>query len=344
MTGGVTGGVTGDVTGDGVLLLTRTDVRGLASVRDYYDAAAEAFRAVAAGRVHSPSPMEIEGNLGAFHAKGASMDIGGRRLAALKLNGNFPENAKRFGLPTIQGAILLCDADNGALLAILDTIEITLRRTAAASALAADLLARKDAKTLLICGCGVQGRAHAEALAPVRDFKRAYVHDIEHEKASKLAAELTTGLGISFNAIRDLCEAAALCDVIATTTPSNTPCLLPAHVGAGVFIAAVGADNPAKNEIAPDLMRQSAVITDVTRQCEIMGDLRAAIGAKAMTRDDVRAELCEIAVGKKAGRMADDEIIIFDSTGAAFQDLAAAAMIYERALKTGVGARLALGS
>src|SRR5688572_15261197 len=132
------------------LILTRADISALMTPADYLEAVKDAFRAAKEGRANAPGPMHLPASGGGFHAKGASYR-GRRAYAALKLNGNFPGNPARTGLPTIQGAILLCDAENGALLAVMDSIEITLRRTAAASALAARHLARPDSRTALIC-------------------------------------------------------------------------------------------------------------------------------------------------------------------------------------------------
>lgn len=326
------------MTDRGAVLLTKSEVAALARPVDYYDAVAAGFRAFAEGKVHTPSPMEIHGADGAFHIKGAAMEIVGRRYAAVKVNGNFPLNPLRTGLPTIQGAILLSDAENGTLLAIMDSIEITLRRTAAASAVATDLLSRKAAETLLICGCGVQGRAHLEAIAPLRPFKRFFAFDAAPERAQKFSAEAMEALRLPVEPVADIAGAAEASDVIVTATTARSPLSLPASLRPGAFVAAVGADNPMKNEIAPSLMASSVVIADVTAQCEIMGDLRVAIAAGAMTRDDVRAEIGEVLTGERPGRLTDDEVVIFDSTGAAFQDLTAAVMIFGRAKSSGMGA------
>jgi len=322
----------------GALLLTRSDIRQLATCKDYYDAVADGFRAFAGGKADTPSPMEIHGEGGAFHIKGASMKIGGRSLAAVKINGNFPGNPGSFGLPTIQGLIVLADASNGSLIAILDSVEITSRRTAAASAVATDLLAKKAAQTLLICGCGVQARAHLEAIAPLRGFRRLLAYDMAADRAERFVAEAMDNLGLTVTISSDLEEAAASSDVIVTLTTSKTPLPLADSVRPGTFIAAAGADNPFKNEMPPELMRRSVVVTDVTEQCAVMGDLRAALAAGAMTRGDVRAELGQILTGAGRGRASDDEIVIFDSTGAAFQDLTAASMAVERASSVGKGA------
>ena len=127
------------------------------------------------------------------------------------------------------------------------------------------------------------------------------------------------------------------------SSSSRRPFLGLAHVAGGAFVAAVGADNPEKSELDPDLMAAAAVVTDVTAQCLVMGDLHHAVAAGAMTADAVRAELAEVLGGRKPGRRDDDEIVVFDSTGTAIQDVASAAVIYERALGAGAGLKLQLG-
>lgn len=327
----------GETPGAGTLLLSTSDIASLATLADYLTAAETAFRAFAAGAVASPPPMEIPAAAGAFHAKGAAMGSGSRSLAALKLNGNFPANRERFGLPAIQGAILLCDAETGSLLAILESSEVTLRRTAAASAVAAQLFSRGEAPTLLICGCGVQGRAHVEALSAVRSFRRIYAYDANADAARAFCGEMRARMKVTIETSADFETAARDSDVIVLATPSRSPILRREHLRAGAFVAAVGADNAQKNEVAPDALAASVVVTDVTDQCAAIGDLRAAIAAGAMTREDVRAELGDCLSGAQQARITEDEVIIFDSTGAAFQDLAAAALIYDRARNAGVG-------
>jgi ornithine cyclodeaminase/alanine dehydrogenase-like protein (mu-crystallin family) len=110
----------------------------------------------------------------------------------------------------------------------------------------------------------------------------------------------------------------------------------------GAFVAAVGADNPHKHEIAVDLMAASAIIADVTDQCATLGDLHHAIDAGVLRRDDVRAELGQVVAGLRAGRHSPAEVVVFDSTGTALQDVAAAALAYERAVASGRGLPIAL--
>ena len=312
----------------GTILLARRDIAALMDNAAWLDSVETGFRAAAEGRALAPPPMALEAIDGAFHAKGASLMLD-RLYVALKLNGNFPLNPDRNGLPTIQGALLLCDGSNGALLAIMDSIEITLRRTAAATALAARFLARPDSATVLICGCGEQGAAQLDALCEVLPLRRAFAWDRDTAKARAFAAARCRP-GLSVEAVGELRDAAAA-DVIVTCTTAATPFLEPGLVADGAFIAAVGADSPHKSEVQPALMKRAMVVADVLAQCAIMGDLHHAMKAGAMGADDVHAELHELVAGTKPGRTNDAQIILFDSTGTAMQDVAAAASIYARA-------------
>ena len=304
-----------------VMIVGRRDIARVMSPADWLEAAEQAFLAVAEGRAHVPPPLHLPVERGAFHAKGATIRLE-RHYAAVKVNGNFPGNPAELGLPTVQGTIVLADASNGMLLAILDSIEVTLRRTAAATALAAKLLAPR-AETLLVCGCGEQGRAHVEALRDVLPIRRIMVWDQDDGAADALAE--TAGA----TAVRDIAEAAPAADVIACCTSARKPFLRSGMVTSGAFVAAVGADNADKSEVAPELMAAARVITDSTQQCAGFGDLHHAIAAALMTEADVHAELAEIVAGT-AGHCLPEEIVVFDSTGTAVQDVAAAAMIHGR--------------
>ncbi len=311
------------------MLLSRRDLAALMNAGDWLETAEAAFRAAAEGAGTVPAPMTLEGRGGTFHAKGASIEHDDRLFVALKLNGNFPANPALRGLPTIQGAILLCDGETGSLLAILDSTEVTLRRTAAASALAARHLARPDSASLFLCGCGAQGAAHLTALREVLPLGRVYAFDRAPERARAFAGQAAAS-DLAVEAVRDF-EAARRCDVIVTCTTATLAFLGRDDVGPGCFIAAVGADSPAKSEIAPDLMASALVVADRLDQCALIGDLHHAISMGAMTRADVHGELGELVTGRKAGRTRPDQITLFDSTGMGLQDAAAAAVLFTRA-------------
>ena len=322
------------------LVVGRREIADLMAPGDWLGAVEAGFRAAAEGRASAPPPMHIEGEGGAFHAKGASLFLN-RLWAALKLNGNFPSNPGRRGLPTIQGALLLCDGETGSLLAVMDSIEITLRRTAAATALAARHLARPGSAAILICGCGEQGAAQLAALRALLPLRRLLAWDRDEARARAL---VDSAAGLDAAVADDLAGAARQSDVIVTCTTARSPFLKAGMVAPGTFVAAVGADSPDKSEIAAELMARARVVADVRDQCAVMGDLRHAIAVGAMTREDVRAELAELVVGARPGRTNEEEITVFDSTGTALQDVAAAVWIYERAASAGAGLAVALGT
>jgi ornithine cyclodeaminase/alanine dehydrogenase-like protein (mu-crystallin family) len=314
------------------LVLTRADIAELMTLADYRASAEEAFKALATGRAMVAAPMHIPAVDGGFHAKGAAFDTAsGTAYAAVKVNGNFPRNPLRNGLPTIQGAIVLSDAHDGSLLAIMDSIEVTLRRTAAASALAARYLARRNATTLTLCGCGEQARVQVAALNDEFQLRHVYAWDIDPGAAAAFAGEMSAQLNLEVLCVKNLAAAAKSSDLIVTCTTSRSPFLDEVDVRTGTFIAAVGADSPDKSELTPRLMAQAKVVVDTLEQCLSMGDLHHAVAAGVMTAGDVHATLSELAVSQRPGRVDDDEITIFDSTGTAIQDAAAAVRIYERA-------------
>ena len=313
-----------------MLFLDSGDVRALLSITECIAAVERAFRLHGEGKASKPGVLGVHASHGTFHIKAGILDVG-RPYFAAKTNANFPGNMERHGLPTIQGVIALFDAERGTPLAILDSREITGLRTGAATAVAAKYLARDDASIATICGCGVQGRTQLAAVAAVRSLNRVYAIDRDAQEARRFAREMSNELGIDVIAASDLGAASRESDICVTCTPSRTAILGPDDVTAGAFVAGVGADNEDKQELAPALLTRAAVIVDILDQAAVAGDLHHAIAAGVMTRNDVRAELGEVVAGRKPGRMHNDEIIVFDSTGTALQDVAAAVAVYEKA-------------
>lgn len=292
-----------------------------------------AFRDRGAGR---PAPSAISGlelRDGGLHAKMASLELS-RPYVAVKVNANFPRNPVEHNLPTIQGLLVLFDGTNGVPLAVMDSGPLTTLRTAAASAVAASLLARPDASTATFIGCGVQARAHLEAIHLVRPLRRIVAVDARPAIAHEFSVLARRSLGVDVTVASSLAAATRESDIIVTTTPSRSPLLDVDDVSPGTFIAAVGTDSEHKQEIAPALLRVAAVVVDDLEQCGRFGDLHHAIACGAMRRGDVRASLDQIVAGTRQGRLDDSEIVIFDSTGLAIEDVAAAALVYERAAAT----------
>ena len=262
-----------------------------------------------------------------------------RPYFAAKTNANFPRNGARHGLPTIQGVVVLCDAANGFPLAVMDSISITALRTAAATAVAAKYLAREECAVALVCGCGAQGAMQLRALCRVRQPKQVYAYDQDANRAAEFARNLSGELGIRVTPVTDLGAAVAGSDIVITCTTSQRFFITHDMVRPGTFIAAVGAYNPDKQEIDPQLLARHTVVADILEQCCAIGDLHHAIECKIMTRADVHAELGQVVAGIKPARTRDDEIIVFDSTGTALQDVAAAAAVYRRAAGLQQGVR-----
>lgn len=323
------------------LILRRSEIAGLMHTSDYVAAVEAAFRCYATGGSEVPMPMHIRAEHGAFHAKGARVELD-HGYVAIKVNANFPLNAQRARLPTIQGVIVLCDARDGSLLAVMDSIEVTLRRTAAATVIAARFLAREEADCVAICGCGEQGRAQLTALAEAMSLKRALVWDVDREKARVFAHEMNHLPGMEVIAVPHVVDATQSSDVIVTATTARMPFLTRNMVSSGTFVAAVGADSPEKSELLPELMADAKIVVDLVAQCAVMGDLHHAIKAGLVTLQDVHGELSDLVTGRKSGRTDPDQITVFDSTGTALQDVACAARIYQRAIANNIGCYLAI--
>jgi alanine dehydrogenase len=312
-------------------ILTHSDVAALLTIDDCIAAVESVFRDYGEGRVAPPQSLGIHAANGTFHVKAAVADV-----FAAKINANFPGNPRDHVLPTIQGLIIVMDIERGTPLGILDSTLITTLRTAAASAVAAKYLARKHARTMTIIGCGIQGQAHIEALLRVRPIETIYAFDIDTHAAERFAQRL--GIDIATN----LDAAVAASDIVVTCTPSRTPILEARHHHPGLFIAAVGADNPEKHEIAPSLLAQSRVVPDILEQAAKMGDLHHALAAGAMTVNDIHGELADVICARVPARQNDDEVFLFDSTGTALQDVVTASVVLSRAVERGIGLEVGL--
>ncbi|HUQ27529.1 MAG TPA: ornithine cyclodeaminase family protein [Usitatibacter sp.] len=312
------------------LQLSGADVERLLTPDACIAAVEHAFREHALGHIPTPGILGMHAPSGSFHVK-AGFITTDRAYFAAKINANFPANVSA-GLPTIQGAIVLFDASNGEVLAIMDSIAITALRTAAASAIAAKHLARSRCETLLLCGCGGQGAAQLRSMLAVREPARILVFDQDVDRAQRFASSMGAGLGKEIVVARDLATAVTASDLIITCTTARRFFITREMVRPGTFIAAVGADNEEKQEIDPQLMAAAKVVTDLTDQAARIGDLHHAIDAGVMSAADVHAQLGELIAGLKRGRENDDEVTVFDSTGTGLQDVAAAVAVYRSAI------------
>jgi alanine dehydrogenase len=314
------------------VLLKRNEVASLLGIDECMDAVERAFKMRAIGEAAAPGILGIHTTDGGFHIKAGILHLQ-RQYFVAKINANFPMNPKCHGLPTIQGVIAVSDASNGKLLALMDAMEITTLRTGAATGVAAKYLARADAKTATIIGCGNQGKISLRALMKIRELERVYVNDIDPLIAKRFVKELGKEFPISIEAIEQIDPAIRESDICVTCTPSKKYFLKRESVMPGTFIAAVGSDNEDKQELDPRLLAENKVVVDSLEQTAKFGELHHALDLGIMNSDQVYSELGDIIAGHKKGRTSPDEIIIFDSTGIALQDVAAAAIVYEKAVQ-----------
>jgi ornithine cyclodeaminase/alanine dehydrogenase-like protein (mu-crystallin family) len=314
-----------------MLVLDADDVVRLLDMPSCIRAVEAAFRARGEGRAAPSATLGFPLDGGSLHVKVASLDLS-RPYVVAKVNANFPRNPQERKLPTIQGALVLFDATCGTPLAVMDSAPITTLRTAATTAVAASRLARADASTVTFVGCGVQARAHLAALCQVRPLRRAFAIDMRPGAADEFRKFATAEHGLECSLSTSLGRATRASDIIVTSTTSQRAILHLDDVTTGAFVAAVGADSEHKQEIDPLLLRESVIVVDDLEQCARIGDLHHALAARVVAKSHARASLDQVVAGERPGRLTDDETIVFDSTGLALEDVAAAAIVYERTL------------
>jgi alanine dehydrogenase len=327
-----------------VRILSRTDVERVLDLPSCIDAVESGLRAAAANRAHS-AILGLHARDGGLHGKAAYLEQdaeSGRSWFVAKLNANFPRNPERFGLPTIQGVLALFDGECGRLVALMDSGALTIIRTAAATGVAARLLARPEGASLTIIGCGAQAFAQVRAVASVRPIRRVIAVDAVSEAADRLATRIRTELRIDAAAQAIRRDDPYDSEIIVTCTPSRRPILGARHVRPGTFIAAVGTDHEEKSEIEPALMAMADVVVDSLSQSTTIGDLHHAIEAGVMTSGDVRGELGALLNESARAPWDSRRTVIFDSTGVAVEDLAAAVLAHRKAADAGIGNHIAL--
>jgi alanine dehydrogenase len=315
-----------------VLVLSRSDVERLLDLDRLREAVARAMADLSAGRVSMPPRIAalVPERDALLAAMPAYLPTSG--ALATKLVSLFPRNTDR---PTHQAVIVVFDAENGSPLALMDGEAITAARTAAGSALATDLLARKDPDRLVVIGTGVQARAHLRAVSRVRKFGSICVVGRDVEKAKALALEVgADGSAQIEQAVREA-------DVVCACTHSPEPVVRRKWLKPGVHVNSVGY-NTAGREVDGATFRDALVVVE-SRAATLApppagsNDIAIAIAEGAMTREHVHAELGELVSGARPGRANAQQITLYKSVGVAVQDAAAAAMVLEAARTSGVG-------
>lgn len=326
----------GDMTIPKTLVLTVAEIRGLLDARELLPGMREAFvkysmeRAVPARRF--PVVLPDTSTTGAGGMVLAPGIIPGVPAYTVKVNAKFPG-----AVPAIKGVILLHDIKTGDLLSVLESGHITAVRTGLAGAIAADVLARKDASRVAIIGAGTQGRVQLSSLALVREISAVSVFDTTPGAAERYATEDHEGVACEIHPVASVAAAVEGADIVITCTWATEPFLFDVMVAPGTHITTVGPDSPNESEVDAGLIRKSLFVCDDHDLAVEMG----AIGGAGLDAESIHAEIGEVIAGAKSGRSSTDQITVFGSVGLAFQDLAAAWLVYEKAKASGQGQSIA---
>jgi ornithine cyclodeaminase/alanine dehydrogenase-like protein (mu-crystallin family) len=292
---------------DDILVIDHATVLAAASPAEAIERVRDAFIRHSQGSWSMPAKVYLESPPdGDFRA----MPALGDGIALVKWVTSFPINPSR-GLPVVMGTILANDATTGEPRAIIDARAVTALRTGASAAVASLALARKDARTVGIIGCGLHGAWAARCLAAA-GYGPGVCSDLNPDAAAALAGEL----GWSAGSLED----ALACDVISTVTPGTKPIADADELEEGSHLNALGADGPGKSELTVDAVLRCRLFCDEWTQASHGGELHAAVEDGRVGREDVM-EIGRVLLGER-GRTSDQEITLFDSTGLAIQDLA----------------------
>jgi len=313
-------------------ILTEAELRRIVPLnREAIACVEDAFHALATKSVAMPPilRLDIPEHRGEVDVKTAYVpDLDG---FAIKISPGFFDNPK-IGLPSTNGMMVLLSSRTGLVQALLlDNGYLTDVRTAAAGAVAAKHLSRKDASVAVIFGAGMQAKLQLKALALVRPIREAQLWARDAAKAEAAANALAEELGFPVKAATDPRVAVDAADIIVTTTPSEKPILMAEWLRRGQHVTAMGSDAEHKNEIDPQAIARATYVADSLRQTRRLGELHHAIAAGLIAPDAEFAELGQVIAGQRIGRTHADEITIADLTGTGIQDTAIATLAFARA-------------
>lgn len=303
-------------------LITADEVRARLTQKACIPLVREAMISLSAGKTRQALRQIVD--LGGGNAFGSMPGAIDGLCHGAKLISVFPGNVAAGG-KAHEGVIVLFDPENGKATCAVDAGEVTAIRTAAASAVATDALAREDATTLTILGTGEQGWQHALAMHEVRDLKAITLWGRDIDKAQDLAARIAEAIGIETHACPSVAEACAAADIICTTTASPEPVLLLDHVTRGVHINAVGSSRAGPTEIDPCLIPVSLFVPDHREGVIAQGsEYLDAVELGIADERNIGPEIGEILAGRATSRTSAEQITIYKSLGSIVQDIAAA--------------------
>jgi len=330
-----------------LLFLNRRDVEDLLPLGECIERMADILAALARGEASQPLrslfwlPGEPRRNLMAWMPSERSGPPGQEALA-MKVLTLFPGNHAR-GLDSHLGFVLLFDGQSGEPLAILDASSVTGIRTAAASALATRLLAREDAADLALLGSGVQAQNHLAALKEVRPVKRVRVWSRDLERGKRFAAAASARHGLPVEAVASAEAAVSGADLICTVTASREPVLRGEWIAPGAHVNAVGACTPTARELDTAAVVRARFFGD--RRESVLkeaGDFLLPMNEGSIAEDHLLGDFGDLLLGRIQGRLAPDDVTVFESLGIAVEDLASAQHVYAKALVAGRGVKLEL--
>lgn len=327
-----------------ILVLNQHEVAAQLPMADCMTAMEGALRALAEGDAQLPlrTIIRLPDGKSAFGAMPAY--LGQPAAIGLKAITVFPGN-EGSALDSHQGAVLLFEAEQGRLLAVMDASSITAIRTAAVSGVATRLLAREDARQLGLLGSGVQAWTHLEAMLVARpSIETVHVYSRNHGHSVRFARRAREQFGVQVSAVGEAADAVVRSDVVCTVTSSRLPVLEGAWLAPGAHVNAVGASLKDARELDTAAVRAARLYVD-RRESALAeaGDVLIPMREGAFGEEHIIGELGELLLGRIEGRRAADEITLFKSLGLAVEDVAAAYVVYERATAAGVGTRVELG-
>lgn len=322
------------------LILNQSEVLSLLRSQEVLDAVEGAFRAYGLKQVQMPPKSYLFYNQYSGDLRTMPAYIEPADATGVKIVNVHPKNSEK-GLPTVMAVVVLNDPKTGYPLAMMNGTYLTALRTGAAGAIASKYLARKNATVVGFIGCGVQAQTQLEMHVLVRNVKRIVVFDTNQSVLDHFANWAVEKFRVDVVPAKTVQEACRS-DILNTLTPVKTPIVKKEYVSAGIHINGIGADAPGKEELEASILKIAKVVVDDWEQAHHSGEINVPFEHGEFTRADLHAELGEIVAGLKPGRENDQEITIFDSTGLGIQDIAVAHLVYNRAVKSGIGTRVNL--
>ena len=321
------------------LILNKTDVASVLTMKDCMIAVENAFRELAEGTAVLPLRTSITPPGGLSLYMPAYLKTMG--ALACKVVTVYKNNPAQYQLPTTIGKVMLQDPATGDVVCIMNGGYLTAVRTGAASGVATKYLARNESNQAAgVFGAGVQAKMQLRAVAEARKLSKAFVYDISDEVVAAYITEMSSTLDLEIIRAKSPDEVLQA-DIICTATSSPTPLFDGNRIKEGTHINGIGSHTPNARELDTAIVKRSKFVGDSREACfKEAGDIMIPVNAREIEASHFYAELGEIITGKKQGRINDREITLFKSNGLAIQDAAAAKLVYEKAVKAGLGIKV----